>query len=57
MNNIVGELTSTMSRETTNLIQLTHYLKDGIIWIDKQHMLFVDEKTSSAKLIKIYEIN
>ncbi|MGL4362423.1 MAG: hypothetical protein ACRCSG_03960 [Cellulosilyticaceae bacterium] len=57
MNNILGELTVTMTKETINIVQLTQNLKDGTIWLDKHHMLLVDKETYDTNLIHLSEIN
>ncbi|MGL4362643.1 MAG: hypothetical protein ACRCSG_05170 [Cellulosilyticaceae bacterium] len=56
MNNIVGELTKTMGSQTTQLTKLTQGLKDGVIWLDKERMVIVNDSTAEARVIDASDI-
>ncbi|MGL4362645.1 MAG: hypothetical protein ACRCSG_05180 [Cellulosilyticaceae bacterium] len=56
MNNILGDLTKAMKKETKKLIELTQSLRDGVIWIDKKYMMLVDKETSETTLVKVADI-
>ncbi|MGL4362642.1 MAG: hypothetical protein ACRCSG_05165 [Cellulosilyticaceae bacterium] len=56
MNNILGELTRTMVKETDNLTKVTQSIKDGVIWVDKESMYIIDEETSEAQLVTVMQL-
>ncbi|MGL4362406.1 MAG: hypothetical protein ACRCSG_03875 [Cellulosilyticaceae bacterium] len=53
LKDVSDRLTHIIKHETSKLTSLTQSLKDGALFLDKEHMLLVDTATSTAKLIKL----
>ncbi|MGL4362408.1 MAG: hypothetical protein ACRCSG_03885 [Cellulosilyticaceae bacterium] len=54
---ILTLLTHIITTETSALLSITQSLQDGIIWLDSEHMLLIDKKTSIPSLFVLDQFN
>ncbi|MGL4362405.1 MAG: hypothetical protein ACRCSG_03870 [Cellulosilyticaceae bacterium] len=57
LQDVLSTLSSVMQESTTRIITLTQELKDGLVWLDKNHLLLLNSETSTPQLISLYNFD